>query len=166
VLIDGRAIYTLATNALKNGKKALSIEQSAYKDGKLPSGWNDEDLDCFILDGMWRMLTGSTVYDVEPESQENIENIEDEAAEPVAPEADSDRPESWIFPGWMAYRLFGPRAHADHQSALFEVGDWVKNKRSATGEKSDTGGRAEQRKVLAEQTNAIRMNAYEFRTLP
>ncbi len=26
VLIDGRAIYTLATNALKNGKKALSIE--------------------------------------------------------------------------------------------------------------------------------------------
>jgi hypothetical protein len=41
---------------LKNGEKALSIEKSAYKYGKLPSGWSDDNLDKFILDGMWRML--------------------------------------------------------------------------------------------------------------
>ncbi len=37
VLIDGRALYSLATTALKIGKKALSVELSAYKDGKLPT---------------------------------------------------------------------------------------------------------------------------------
>jgi hypothetical protein len=37
VIIDGRAIFSLAQNTLKNGKKALSLEKSAYVDGKLPS---------------------------------------------------------------------------------------------------------------------------------
>jgi hypothetical protein len=43
IVIDGRAIFTLAQTALKNGKKVLSVEQSAYVDGKLSSGWNDDD---------------------------------------------------------------------------------------------------------------------------
>jgi hypothetical protein len=63
VLIDGRALYSLATTALKIGKKALSVELSAYKDGKLPSGWNDEDLDKFILDGMWTMPVVGVLID-------------------------------------------------------------------------------------------------------
>ena len=112
VLIDGQAIYTLAMNALKNGKKALSFEQSAYKDGKVPSGWNNDDLDDYILDGMWRMLTGAKVIDVEAEPQVNAD---DEAEnEGVAnDEGNSDRPESWIFQGWFAYRLFGPTTMID-----------------------------------------------------
>jgi hypothetical protein len=52
VLADGRLFYSLAQNALKRGKKAFSIEKAAYNDGKLPSGWNDDDLDNHILDGM------------------------------------------------------------------------------------------------------------------
>jgi hypothetical protein len=86
VLIYGQKIYNLATNALKNGKKALSIEQSAYKDGKLPSSWNDDDLDNFILDGMWKMPMGATVYDAD---QENQQNMEDGAAEELATAADT-----------------------------------------------------------------------------
>jgi hypothetical protein len=127
VFIDGWAIYTLGTNALKNGKKAFSIEQSAYKDGKLPSGWSDGDLDKFILDGMWRMLTGSKVYDIEADSEANAEDETSQSDE------SSDRPDGWIFQGWMAYCVLGPRADKEHQLALFEVGDWVKNKRSAGG---------------------------------
>jgi hypothetical protein len=50
--------------------------------------------------------------------------------------------------------MFGPHAHANFQSALFEVGDWVKNKRG-----TDNGGRSEQQKALAVQTNTIRLRA-------
>ena len=157
VLIDGRAIYSLATTALKNGKKALSVELSAYKDGKLPSGWNDEDLDKFILDGMWTMLTGAPVYDPDNEGQENVDDVVAAADDDAQDGQTSERPESWIFSGWCAYRLFGPRAHADFQSPLFEVGDWVKNKRGSDG----GGGRTEQRKALAEQTNTIRLNSVD-----
>jgi hypothetical protein len=56
ILIDGRAIFNMAQSALKQGKKALAIEQSAYVNGKLPSGWNDDALDKHILDGMWRSV--------------------------------------------------------------------------------------------------------------
>lgn len=76
------------------------------------------------------MLTGAKVIDVEAEPQDNAD---DEAEnEGVAnDEGNSDRPESWIFQGWFAYRLFGPRAANNDGSTLFEVGDWVKNKRSS-----------------------------------
>jgi hypothetical protein len=147
VLIDGRAIYTLATTALRNGKKALAIEKSAYKDGKLPSGWNDDDLDGFVLDGMYKMLTGPILCDDDAEAdvEENAQDdvaVADAEAEAAgnALTSTSERPETWIFPGWVAYRLLGPRAHSDHQSILFEVGDWVRNKQNAAGEPKDTGG--------------------------
>jgi len=54
VVVDGRAIFNMAQSALKNGKKALAIEQSANVNGTLPSGWNDDTLDKYILDGMWK----------------------------------------------------------------------------------------------------------------
>lgn len=48
VLIDGQAIYSLAPTALKKLKKALSLELSAFNDGKLPSCWNNNNLDKFF----------------------------------------------------------------------------------------------------------------------
>jgi hypothetical protein len=147
IVIDGRAIFTLAQSALRNGKKALSVEQSAYVDGKLPSGWNDDDLDEHILNGMWSMIgqsKASVDVDGDDEAEEEAET--------------SQRPEGWIFPGWMAYRLLGPRAHVDFQSSLFQVGDWMKNKRNGSGGDDKSSGRAEHRKALAETSNKIRMN--------
>jgi len=143
---------------LKNGEKALSIDKSAYKYGKLPSGWSDDDLDKFILDEMWRMLK---VSDTEPESPVDANDeveVEDAADEDStrAPEI-SEHPEEWIFPGWVAYCTFGPHAHDEHKSPLFEVGDWVKNKQSASG----SGGQEEQQRALAEQTNTIRTNSLD-----
>jgi hypothetical protein len=46
----------------------------------------------------------------------------------------------------MAYRVLGSRADKDRQSALFDISDWVKKKRSAGWKDDGTGGRKEQRK--------------------
>jgi hypothetical protein len=60
-------------------------------------GWNGNDLDKFILDGMWRML-GKVC---EPENGIDAkENNEEEVAEDGE---SSERPDSWIFPGQVAY---------------------------------------------------------------
>ncbi len=54
-------------------------------------------------------------------SSVNVE-FDDEDNEEAAAEV-VDRPDGWIFPGWMAYRMLGPRVHVDFRSPLFEVGD-------------------------------------------
>ena len=151
VLADGRLLYSLAQNALKHGKKALSIEMAAYVDGKLPSGWNDDDLDNHILDGMWRLLNTAPIVDV----ADDIDDNDDYAAANQAATSTPERPLDWIFPGWVAYLLFGPRAVSGFKSSLFEVGDWPKNKRDGKG--SD-GGRAEQRKAAAAEADSVRLN--------
>lgn len=80
---------------------------------------------------MWAMLAGPSVCDLN--GQENAEDVA--AEEEVAPEQTSERPESWIFRGRIAYQLVSPRAHVDFQSPHFSFGDWMKNKRG-----SDDGG--------------------------
>ncbi len=52
--------------------------------------------------------------------------------------------------------MIGVHAHADFRTPLFEVGDWMKNKRG-----SDNGGLSEQQKALAEQTITIRLNSLD-----
>jgi hypothetical protein len=135
VLADGRLLYSLTQNALKHGKKALSIETAAYIDGKLPSGWNEDDLDNHILDGMWRLLNNAPVVDV----ADDVDDNDDDAAANQCT-SNTERPQDWIFPGWVAHLIFGPHAVSSFKSSLFEVGDWPKNKRDGKG--SD-GGRAE-----------------------
>jgi hypothetical protein len=56
--------------------------------------------------------------------------------------------------------LFGPRAHVDFQSSLFQIGDWTKNKRNGSGD-NKSSSRAEHRKALAETSNTIRMNSID-----
>ncbi len=107
---------------MKHGKEALAIEKGAYVNGMLPSGWNNDTLDKHILDNMWRTLhltpdLGKAVEDA-GEVGENDEAATEQTADDVA-----ESPKEWIFPGWMAYRLFGPRAHLDFQFPLFSLGD-------------------------------------------
>jgi hypothetical protein len=64
------------------------VEQSAYVDGRLPSGWNDDDLDEHILNGMWSLVgqcKASVDVDGDDEAEEEAETIQ--------------HPEGWIFPG-------------------------------------------------------------------
>jgi hypothetical protein len=115
-------------------------------------------LDKFILDGMWRTLKVSGTEPESPVDANDDVEVKDAADEDSTrvPEI-SECPEEWIFPGWVAHRTFGPRAHDEHKSPLFEVGDWVKNKRLA----SCSGGREEQWRALAEQTNTIRTRSLD-----
>jgi len=105
----------LAKLVVKNGKKALAIEKDITKNG-LPSGWNDESLDTWILDAMFDRLKG------------NREALDEEDVTLVDCHGDVDtqltkktRPADWTFVGWMAYRLFGPRAKAGYESVLWEL---------------------------------------------
>jgi hypothetical protein len=153
VVVDGCAILNMAQSALKNGKKALAIKQSAYVNGKLPSGWNDDTLDKYILDGMWK----ADHMTVELEVDGDDTGVDDDELTAQQSTSDvSECPDGWIFSGWMVYRLFGPRAHADYQSTLFSVGDWPENKR---GEKASNGGRTEARKEKAATEAATRLNS-------
>ncbi len=56
VLADGRLMHRLAQSALKHGKKDLSIEMAAYVDGKLPLGWNDDDLEQAVKSYLGRRM--------------------------------------------------------------------------------------------------------------
>jgi len=156
VLADGRLIYSLAQNALKHGKKALSIETSLDVDGKLPSGWNDDDLVEHILDEMWRLLHSSPVVQLdEDRHSEDADDNDDDAAASQASLNVQERPEDWVFLGWIAYLLFGPHAISGFKSSLFEIGDWPKNKKNGSG---GSGERAEQRKAAAAEADSIRLN--------
>ena len=76
-------------------------------------------------------------------------SVDEDGGDEAEEEADeiNQCPEGWIFPGQMAYRLFGPRAHADFQSSLFKVGGWMKNKCNGTGD-NKSSGQAEHHKGL------------------
>jgi hypothetical protein len=159
VLADGRLIYSLAQNALKHGEKALSIETSLYVDGKLPSGWNDDDLDEHILNEMWRLLHSSLVVQLdEDRHSEDADDNDDDAAASQASLNVQEHPQDWVFLVWIAYLLFGPRAISGFKSSLFEIGDWPKNKKNGSG---GSGGRAEQRKAAAAaaaEADSFRLN--------
>jgi hypothetical protein len=70
----------MAQSALKHGKKALAIEKSAFVNGKLPSGWNNDTLDKHILDNMWRSLHLTTDLDLAIEGAGEVSGEDDEAA--------------------------------------------------------------------------------------
>ncbi len=82
------------------------MEQLTYANGKLPLGWNDDDLDHFILDGMWKMLKKSSSVNVDGDDEDN----EGDVGKTV------EHHDSWIAPGWMAYRLLRQREHNDFRS--------------------------------------------------
>ena len=93
VLIDGRAIFNTGKKVLKNCKKALAFEKQFLRNGQMPSGSNEEDLDKYILDGMIKALKASGADENDdpdsPSSENNNNN--DEA---VGTDA-SRRPHYW-----------------------------------------------------------------------
>jgi hypothetical protein len=55
------------------------VEKSAYVDGKLPSGWNDNDLVEYILNGMWSLIGQCKVsvdVDGDNEAEKEAETIQ------------------------------------------------------------------------------------------
>ena len=77
VVIEGRSIYNLGCNALRSCKKMLAFrKQFLNSDGELPSGTNEDDVDQFILDGMYRSLKA---VDLDNEDAVDADDAADEA---------------------------------------------------------------------------------------
>jgi hypothetical protein len=102
---------------------------------------------------MWRLLHSSPV--VQLDEDRHSEDADDDAAASKASLNVQESPQDWVFPGWIAYLLFGPRAISGFKSPLFEIGDWPKNKKNGSG---GSGERAEQRKAAAAEADSIRLN--------
>jgi hypothetical protein len=121
--------------------------------GNYHLGGIDDTLDKFILDGMWK--ADHMTVELEVDGDDAV--VDDDAHTAQQRTSDvSECPDGWIFSGWMAYRLFGPRAHADYQSTLFSVGDWPKNKR---GEIVRNEGRTEAHKEKVAAEAVTRLNS-------
>ncbi len=141
-LIDGRAIYNLGLNSLKHCKKALAFEkQFLGPDGNLPSGTNVYDLNNFILEGMYKSLKSGTIDTIIAADEDKIKASNNN-------NNTSERPYDWTFPGWIAYKLFGPRADRAYRSPLLLIGDWPNNKRDGA---KTSGGRSGAREDQAIQ---------------
>ncbi len=63
--------------------------------GKFPSGWNDDDLDNHILDGMWRLLNNSPAVEVADDNNGDDDDDDDDAAN-QAPPSTPECPQDWI----------------------------------------------------------------------
>jgi hypothetical protein len=101
-------------------------------DGNLPSGTNRNDLNNFILLGMYKLLKSSSIDTIIADDQdENDANNNNNNA--------SERPCDWTFPRWIAHKLFGPRANRAYRFSLLFIGDWPNNK--GNGAKT-SGGRS------------------------
>mmetsp|Transcript_4745 Transcript_4745/g.7038 ORF Transcript_4745/g.7038 Transcript_4745/m.7038 type:complete len:306 (+) Transcript_4745:286-1203(+) len=150
-LIDGRAIFNLATNALKNCKKMLADHQQFLKNGELPSGTNDDDLDKYIINGMYRDLKGTDATnnaEIELAASEEAKNEEDE-------EFGEEAPTDWSPPGWFAFKIFVPHALHEFRSELVAIGDWPKNKR---GDGTSSDSRNAAREAALKQKEVERRN--------
>ena len=111
-----------AKEALKNGKKALACaqdSQSEYRDGTLPSGKTLADYHKFIRQSMFVQLNGGRAtsgddrgdddaeFVSEKDKDDGEENKEDDDDNDFMPVEADDMPEDNIFPGMIAFFLWG-----------------------------------------------------------
>jgi hypothetical protein len=88
------AMQSIGLNALKHCKALASEKQFLGLDRNLPSDTNEDDLNNFILEGMYKSLkSGSIDTVVADDKDKNDANNNNNA---------SERPYDWTFPGWIA----------------------------------------------------------------
>jgi hypothetical protein len=142
-LITGRTLKTHAESAHRNGKKALAIALQYLRDGNLPSGATDEDYETHLLDQMYIELKG--MKDTPGSSgDDDDDDGADDSFDPA-----SIRPESWMFHGYMAFLLLGPRGNDKYQSTLFAIDDL---KVAKGGSKKDNGREAKRKQEKLERS--------------
>jgi hypothetical protein len=168
--LDGRAIFSAKELVLKSLKKALAFAKMYCEKGdafpKLPSGKTEEDFDLFILKKMY-LAENKKEYLVDPTSAvesspasasvSNVESSPDDASTNdvinvadaygsafSAQEEDAlaGMTADYIFPGWVAFKCFGPMAPECYRLTVLETGGLSK-------EKTKAGSRTNTRKEAA-----------------
>ena len=81
------------------------------------SGHTSEELDDYLLDQLFEIeqKSGTENRDSQTENPDNVPGVEDSF---VHDDQETERKDSWLPRGWMAYRLFGPTGDVDHQIDL------------------------------------------------
>ncbi|KAG7361458.1 hypothetical protein IV203_036559 [Nitzschia inconspicua] len=127
-VLTARRIWDLANQVEQNWKKALAIVQmSDYKDGNLPSGKTYEDYLLFVREAMYKEAKTKEAVDI-VDDDDYDDDYEEEEEEELHVDPAANMPENWIFPGYMAFALYGPIMPPGSDSnfkveALFATGD-------------------------------------------
>jgi hypothetical protein len=129
VQITPRGVWDFGKQVEKMGKKALALVQdSEYADGKMPSGKTYEDYLFWLREAMYEEL-----------KKDGNEKEDDEStSDAVADSADNGMKETWSFPGFIAFALWGPIIPEEmdecHKAEAFWTADML--------QKGKTDGRA------------------------
>ncbi|KAG7355769.1 hypothetical protein IV203_000455 [Nitzschia inconspicua] len=109
-ILTARRIWDLINQVEQNWKKALAIVQmSDYKDGNLPSGKTYEDYLLFVREAMYKEAKTKEQVDIDDDDDDDYDEEEEQsAAGEIDGDSAADMPENWIFPGYMAFALYGP----------------------------------------------------------
>lgn len=129
ILLNPRQLWDFAKLVERNGKKALAIlKQSEYADtinnGNLPSGKSYEDYLLFLRREMYKELGGGVmeIGDDDNSTTSGTEVVEDTMKD------------SYLFPGYMAFALWGPIIPDDmnscHKAEAFFISDEAKDKKN------------------------------------
>jgi hypothetical protein len=123
-LMAGRTLLDSANLCLKNMKKAQAFAYEFLGPPPLyeySSGTNELDLDEFVLNKMFLELKGAS-------PGIKVSTVDDgEGCKVIA------RPSEWMFPGWIAFKCFGPKAPETYQSTLIELGEYRGGPRAEAG---------------------------------
>ena len=123
-MISSRTLFNSAMLGLKNMKKAYAYALAFCEPGpgmNFPSGTTERDLDIHVLRCMYKEMSKNTSREGS-DCGDNSGGGEDDVS--TTGNDDSNFDDEWIFPGWMAFKCFGPMAPAKYQISTLELGDW------------------------------------------
>lgn len=109
MLVTGRALLDSARAGFRHLKLAMSYaDKMVDKEGKpLDPETRIEDILTFVLQLMWKESKGSSI-DINMGDDEISREEPEELPMEVSDMSASDVPDGWMFPGWIAFVLWGP----------------------------------------------------------
>ena len=147
LLVTGRTLLALAKTGHKNYKRALSFAEQKWdfvKGVEKDSGTTIDDVLLFVRQGMYDYMnknkdSSSDVEDIGDAKVDKTDNttavanstITEEVAKDSSDSCDDsvvEVPDNFIFPGYMAFYLWGPFAAPEDRLIIFESKDAPKNK--------------------------------------
>jgi hypothetical protein len=156
--ISGKSLYNYSQDVAKNVRKALSLFYDYMdKDGDgnpaYPSGKTQDDLDVYILTGMYKYLHAK-ITTIDTDSSETDVNARFPSAVTSAAALDAIATtkveQGWWHPGFFSFVAFGPQAPAEFRTTRFMITD---------GNKKDTVSWKKNRDKLGLHARKARDNA-------
>ena len=150
LLVTGRSLHNLAKKGLANYRKANSFAVQMWDEKKgepKESGHTQDDVVKFVRTEMYKLLKPNSKLkdplqlDEElDQAEENFEEVEedddDDNGKNVEDKDDEiSCPDDYIFPGFMAFIVWGPFAEPNDRLSLFDTSDASTGKAKSRAEK-------------------------------